>query len=46
MKAKIQSSRTLFKLSKLDPHYFIDDIPNLLLVIQLKNGWIIGGFSS
>jgi hypothetical protein len=26
-------------------HQFIDDIPNILLLVKMKNGQIIGGFS-
>lgn len=50
MRKKVKRSSLLFrftekKYSNLNPHILIDGKPNILLLIKLKNGQVIGGFS-
>lgn len=42
---KIVGSRTVFRKSEhLNFHFFVDKLPNIMLVILLINGVKIGGF--
>ena len=50
MKKQIRRSSLLYRFHKnpncnVNPHLIIDGKPNLLLLIKLKNGQVMGGFS-
>lgn len=34
-----------FRETKINFHFLVDNLPNLLLIVLLKNGTIIGAFS-